>query len=155
GVVFQLASRGWSIIPPLCLSKAYRCTRCGTRTYHNLSNVCPTYRCDGTLEAILSGVEPDRADHYRARYNNFHELWMVAREHTAQLDAMTAAGYQNLFNEGGIDVLSCSTTFELGIDLGELESVLMRNIPPSPANYAQRAGRAGRRLGAAAYVVAY
>lgn len=155
GVVFQLAARGWNIVPPLCLNEIYRCSRCGARTYHNLSGICPTYRCDGMLESVNSAVEPDRADHYRTRYANLRELWMVAREHTAQLDAMTAAGYQNLFNEGGIDVLSCSTTFELGVDLGELEAVLMRNMPPTPANYAQRAGRAGRRLGAAAYVVTY
>jgi hypothetical protein len=41
------------------------------------------------------------------------------------------------------------------VDLGELESILLRNVPPTPANYAQRAGRAGRRLGAAAFVVTY
>lgn len=154
GIVFQLARRGWSLVPPRALERIYRCERCGRRTGQSLWGVCPTYRCDGTL-APASENSTDRADHYRLRYANFRELWMVAREHTAQLDAITAAGYQNLFNEGGIDVLSCSTTFELGVDLGELECVLLRNVPPTPANYAQRAGRAGRRLGAAAFVVAY
>ncbi len=153
-MTFQLAHRGWAIRPPCALEEALRCSRCGVRTHHNLNGVCPTYRCDGTVREQGEN-RIDRADHYRKRYLDFGEIWMVAREHTAQLDSLTAAGYQNLFMEGGIDVLSCSTTFELGVDLGELESILMRNVPPTPANYAQRAGRAGRRLGGAAYVVTY
>ena len=155
GIVFQLATRGWALTPPRSLGVLFRCPRCGVRTYQNIDSVCATYRCDGRLKKEAKGEQSDRADHYRTRYEKFLELWMVAREHTAQLDSLTASGYQNLFTKGGIDVLSCSTTFELGVDLGELESILMRNVPPTPANYAQRAGRAGRRVGAAAYVVTY
>lgn len=43
----------------------------------------------------------------------------------------------------------------MGIDIGDLETVFMRNVPPSPANYVQRAGRAGRRKDSAAYILTY
>lgn len=51
--------------------------------------------------------------------------------------------------------MSCSTTFEMGVDVGTLETVFMRNMPPSPANYAQRAGRAGRSSKSAAYSITF
>ena len=54
-----------------------------------------------------------------------------------------------------VNILSCSTTFELGIDVGELEAVFMRNMPPSAANYIQRAGQAGRRADSAAFVLTF
>lgn len=154
GVVFRLATRGWEVVPARLAGQLYRCERCGARTFSNLNGVCATYRCDGELKPDDVGADT-RLDHFARRYRRMDKLWMVAREHTAQLDSDTASDYQNLFFEGRIDVLSCSTTFELGVDLGELETVLMRNIPPTPANYAQRAGRAGRRLGSAAFVVSY
>ena len=54
---------------------------------------------------------------------------------------------ENLFKgaSDAVNCLVCTPTLELGIDIGQLDSVLMRNVPPLPANYWQRAGRAGRR----------
>lgn len=80
---------------------------------------------------------------------------MVAKEHTAQLTSETAAELQTQFIDGEVNVLSCSTTFELGVDVGQLETVFMRNVPPSAANYVQRAGRAGRRTGSTAFALTF
>ena len=80
---------------------------------------------------------------------------MKAREHTAQLTSDEAADIQQQFVRGEVNALSCSTTFELGVDVGELQSVVMRNMPPTTANYVQRAGRAGRRTDSAALVLTY
>ncbi|MGQ4334766.1 helicase-related protein [Streptomyces hayashii] len=62
---------------------------------------------------------------------------------------------QGEFVRGQVNALSCSTTFELGVDVGELQAVVLRNMPPSTANYVQRAGRAGRRADSAALVLTY
>ena len=70
-------------------------------------------------------------------------LW--AEEHSAQLPAEEARRIQDLFESGVRNVLSSSTTMELGVDIGGLSGVLMTNTPPSRARYLQRAGRAGRR----------
>jgi Domain of unknown function (DUF1998)/Helicase conserved C-terminal domain len=80
---------------------------------------------------------------------------LKAEEHTAQWTSEHAAQIQDEFMRGQINVLSCSTTFELGVDVGELQAVLMRNVPPTTANYVQRAGRAGRRTTSTAFVLTY
>ena len=49
------------------------------------------------------------------------------------------------FKRGEINILSCSTTMEMGVDIGGISTVVMTNVPPAPANYRQRVGRAGRR----------
>ncbi len=71
--------------------------------------------------------------------------YYVTAEHSAQLDSDTLKRYEDDFKKGGINILSCSTTMEMGIDIGGISVVAMNNVPPHPANYLQRAGRAGRR----------
>lgn len=66
-------------------------------------------------------------------------------EHSAQIDKTQRTRYVEEFEKGYVNVLSSSTTMEMGVDLGGLSSVLLFGVPPHPANYLQRAGRAGRR----------
>ena len=66
-------------------------------------------------------------------------------EHSAQIGARRLRDLEDQFRTGKVNVLSCSTTMEMGVDIGGLSAVAMNNAPPSPANYLQRAGRAGRR----------
>ena len=99
---------------------------------------------------------------------------LIAAEHTAQLNAAQAdevfskaEEHELLFQDvdlgpeetgrerSAIDVLSCTTTMEVGIDIGTLSGVSLRNMPPSRANYQQRAGRAGRRGNSVATVTAF
>ena len=134
--------------------KYYQCNSCYKISSININNICPSYRCNGELEEInLNELVKD--NHYRKIYQNSKLEKMKVSEHTAQLTTEYAAEIQNRFINGDINVLSCSTTFELGVDVGRLETVFMKNIPPTPANYAQRAGRAGRRLDSTAYALSY
>ena len=122
----------------------WQCGRCATVTNHNIRGVCPRRGCPGDLDVA------DHADlathHYRVLYET-EDLppAMRAEEHTAQISSDDARRWQEDFKKGDIHLLSSSTTFEVGVDLGSLEVVLLRNVPPESFNYTQRVGRAGRR----------
>lgn len=130
----------------------HQCDLCRQVSWVSLDSICPTYRCRGKL-APLSSIESK--NYFYKSYVGLKPANMEVAEHTAQLTSTKAFSTQQDFIEGRINVLSCSTTFEVGVDVGDVQSVFMRNLPPSPANYVQRAGRAGRRIGAPALTVTY
>ncbi|NCB55899.1 MAG: DEAD/DEAH box helicase [Gammaproteobacteria bacterium] len=71
--------------------------------------------------------------------------YFCAAEHSAQQPKTKLDRYEGQFKIGKLNLLSCSTTMEMGVDIGGISVVAMNNVPPHPANYLQRAGRAGRR----------
>lgn len=81
-------------------------------------------------------------------------IGIMAKEHTAQVPTQIRIEREDLFKSATLPILYCSPTMELGVDIAELNLVNMRNIPPTPANYAQRSGRAGRQ-GQPALVFSY
>ncbi len=134
--------------------KFYVCPVCGRVTPYNVNNACFTKGCKGELMEI----DPDEYftnNYYRKQYQTKKIERIVIQEHTAQIERKVAKQYQKDFKEKKINILSCSTTFEMGVDIGDLETVYMRNVPPTPANYVQRAGRAGRRKDSSAFVLTY
>lgn len=89
---------------------------------------------------------------YKTNFNEIKEI--VGKEHTGQIDSEARKERERKFRDGEIGALYCSPTMELGVDISDLSIVHMRNVPPSPANYAQRSGRAGRS-GQASLVLVY
>ena len=131
----------------------FRCSKCRRYSQWRLpKGMCPTKNCfEGRL--FLETISPD--NHYRNLFENLEIASLNSKEHTAQWTADEAAVVQQEFIDGTVNVLSCSTTFEMGVDIGSIAAVLCRNVPPSPANYVQRAGRAGRRQGDKALIVTF
>src|SRR5205085_11631768 len=79
---------------------------------------------------------------------------LLTAEHTGQVSADRRELREKNFNSSELPILFCSPTMELGVDIKDLSVVHMRNVPPTPANYAQRSGRAGRG-GKPALIVAF
>ncbi|MGH9228024.1 MAG: DEAD/DEAH box helicase [Acidimicrobiales bacterium] len=151
GTVFTLDAGQIEFIARSAAHQPYRCDQCRQLWWRSVASVCPTYRCRGSL-VPADEVEPN---HYRSLYEGLEPIPLVVEEHTGQLRTQRASELQQKFVDGEVNALSCSTTFELGVDVGDVQAVLMRNVPPSSANYVQRAGRAGRRLDTAALVVTF
>lgn len=103
---------------------------------------CLSYNCKGEVE-----WEDEKEDNYDLQVLDNSFTMIRPREHSAQVPAATRTNTEQHFKGKGdaVNCLVCTPTLELGVDIGQLDSVLMRNVPPLPANYFQRAGRAGRR----------
>jgi ATP-dependent helicase YprA (DUF1998 family) len=71
--------------------------------------------------------------------------YLRAAEHSAQQPPARLRRFEAEFKQGAINILNCSTTMEMGVDIGSVSAVMMTNVPPALANYRQRVGRAGRR----------
>lgn len=135
-------------------AKWYRCKKCGRVSQFNLNGHCVTPRCDG--EVVCVNPEAlNKENHFAQLYCSDRMSPLFIKEHTAQLSKKESLTYQEQFIKKEINALSCSTTFEMGVDVGDLETVFLRNVPPLPSNYAQRAGRAGRSVNAAAYALTF
>jgi ATP-dependent helicase YprA (DUF1998 family) len=154
GVTWHLSHERFEFISISMDHLPSRCDTCRQLWWNNVLGACPTFSCSGSLVPI--NVPADLLeDHYARLYRNLLPIGMSVQEHTAHWTSSEASRIQEQFVKGAINVLSCSTTFELGVDIGEIQSVLLRNMPPTPANYVQRSGRAGRRTGSPALVVTF
>ncbi|KYC41676.1 DEAD/DEAH box helicase [Scytonema hofmannii PCC 7110] len=118
---------------------------------------CPSYKCQGKLQPYsCEKMTRVTNEHYQQHLIKHRApLPLRSQEHTAQLGVGELEKRENRFRRGQINMLSCSTTLEMGVDIGELQAVVLRNFPPHVSNYQQRAGRAGRRTDGVAITLMY
>jgi hypothetical protein len=121
----------------------YRCQVC--RRAHNRPTpnmACMAWQCKGTIQP-----EPENPDDYDLMVLDQQFRMIRPREHSAQVPSGDREVLERMFKGESelVNTLVCTPTLELGVDIGVLDAVLMRNVPPLPSNYWQRVGRAGRR----------
>jgi SOS-response transcriptional repressor LexA len=124
-------------------SGRYRCRKCRRTTIRQgPTGLCMAWRCGGRL-----GREDEEQEDFDLRVLDGNYAMLRVAEHSGQVPNEQRERIENQFKGEGeqLNVLVCTPTLELGVDIGTLDAVLMRNVPPTAANYWQRAGRAGRR----------
>lgn len=125
----------------------YRCGACLRTTSYSLREadsdrrLCPSWLCRGDVREFPP--DPER-NFYVDLYSKKPERLFVM-EHSGQLSRTERHWVETNFKEGRVNALVCTPTLELGVNIGDLAALLLRNIPPTPSNYTQRAGRAGRK----------
>lgn len=123
----------------------YRCDHCRRKsTRRTPGQKCLAWRCSGSLDQFVV----DQPDDYNLHVIREDYALMRPEEHTAMVPQDKRDRIENAFKssrDNQINTLVCTPTLELGVDIGTLDCTLMRNVPPLPANYWQRVGRAGRR----------
>ena len=138
--------------------RLYSCPDSLTLWPRSVLGWAPLKGCRGGL--IESGVD-EANEHPRWRRDReelrapVFRIGLWGEEHSAQLDPRDNRRLQELFRTGVRNILSSTTTMELGIDIGGLNGVLLGNTPPGPANHRQRAGRAGRRADGSSLVATF
>lgn len=138
--VYQIDADKILIAP---IRELYRCRKCQRAIVRKTPrNRCTGWRCDGEMV-----FEPENPDSYDLHLLDEGIEMIRPREHTAQVPAVDRERIEYLFKgeSDSVNTLVCTPTLELGVDIGQLDTVLLRNVPPRPANYWQRTGRAGRR----------
>jgi Lhr-like helicase len=137
----------------------FRCEKTGHVWCRSVAGCAPETGCIGTLKPVTDDQldSAPRLGRLRHEYRSspVFSIGLWAEEHSAQLSPQQNRRLQDLFKGGIRNILSATTTLELGIDIGGLSAVLMGNVPPGKANYLQRAGRAGRRADGSSAVVTF
>lgn len=135
--------------------RLYVCKSCGLMQKNAVLSKCMAYHCRGEVEELTSNERElmNAENHYLASYNESNHVTVRAREHTASLSTELRESIERDFAERKLNLLSCTTTMEMGVDLGDLEAIVNLNVPPGISNYQQRTGRAGRRAQAAPFCV--
>ncbi|MCX8482750.1 MAG: helicase C-terminal domain-containing protein, partial [Crocinitomicaceae bacterium] len=121
----------------------YQCKKCGSKYNWDAVQYCVMPACKDVLVTATT-EENFYTIQYTKPFDGRDNI--VAEDHSGQVKGQDRKIKENKFkkNPPEIQFLIATPTMELGIDIGTLSSVYLRNVPPSPSNYAQRAGRAGR-----------
>ncbi len=129
------------LVPATGMYRCQTCRRLHARVNPGMS--CMAWRCNGKLV-----FEAENPDNYDLLLLDQEFSMLRAREHSAQIPGPERERIENAFkgDNDRINTLVCTPTLEMGVNIGSLDAVLMRNVPPLPANYWQRAGRAGRQF---------
>ncbi|MGX8796268.1 DEAD/DEAH box helicase [Fusibacter sp. JL298sf-3] len=149
-----------------------KCLKCSEVVPFSINDICPC--CGYNNLQVMTSKELKSLDFWRRPVDevikgNKQIVGINTEEHTAQLSYKdqkqntwsTTENYEmrfqdiNLENGSPVDILSCTTTMEVGIDIGSLSAVALRNVPPMRENYQQRAGRAGRRNSSISTITTY
>ena len=135
--------------------KHIKCSNCQSTLYVAKSDglaedtLCLDYKCSGTYS---EEINPE-LNYYQQVYNRALSPRVYAREHTGLLERSDREKLEKDFKEhphsNSVNVLTATSTLEMGIDIGDLNVMGNANVPPKPSNFLQRVGRAGRKEGAA------
>ena len=140
-------------------AKLYRCPTTGTLWPCTVLGWAPLKSCLGHIREITFDEADKDIRWGRARRelreSAIFSMGLWGEEHSAQLSPQENKRRQFLFRDGARNLLSSTTTMELGIDIGGLNGVVLGNVPPGRANHMQRAGRAGRRSDGSSVAVTF